>query len=114
MPRPVLDGRQRRHLRALGHHLRALVQIGSGGATPSITAALDQALLRHELVKGRGLDTAGVDFAVVAEGLAEGTASAHAQTLGHTMLFYRPHPKAPKIVFPAVKKAARRPRAGAA
>jgi RNA-binding protein len=102
MPKLVLDGKQRRHLRSLGHHLRPVVQIGQGGPTPSVTQALDEALLRHELVKVRVLE-AGSDLAVLAADLSEGTSSAHAQTLGRTLLFYRPHPKAPRIVLPGTQ-----------
>lgn len=96
-----LDGKQRRYLRALGHHVKPIVQIGSDGATTGVTEALDRALTRHELVKVRVLSKGGDDLAELAAGLASGTASAHAQTLGRTLLFYRPHPKKPRITLPS-------------
>jgi RNA-binding protein len=98
---PELDGKQRRYLRGLGHHLKPLVQIGADGATEAVAQALDRALARHELVKVRVSGRGGEDLDAMALGLSRGTRSAHAQTLGKTLLFYRPHPKKPRIVLPA-------------
>ena len=100
MTRRELDGKQRRYLRSLGHHIKPVVQIGSDGATSGVTQALDRALTRHELVKVRVLAKGGDDLDELAAGLATGTSSAHAQTLGRTLLFYRAHPKKPKITLP--------------
>jgi RNA-binding protein len=100
MTRRELDGKQRRYLRALGHHIKPVVQIGADGATSGVTQALDLALTRHELVKVRVLSKGADDLEELAEGLATGTSSAHAQTLGRTLLFYRAHPKKPRIVLP--------------
>jgi RNA-binding protein len=100
MTRRELDGKQRRHLRALGHHIKPVVQIGGDGATSGVTDALDRALARHELVKVRVLAKSADDLEELALGLATGTSSAHAQTLGRTLLFYRAHPKKPRIMLP--------------
>jgi RNA-binding protein len=109
----VLGGKQRRHLRARGHQLRPLVQIGAGGATEAVARALDQALAHHELVKVRVLEANGDELEKLAAGLSAGTRSAHAQTLGRTLLFYRPHAKAPRIVLPgdAATRTRAKPRA---
>lgn len=110
MAQRELDSKQRRYLRALGHHIKPVVQIGADGATSGITEALDRALTRHELVKVRVLAKGGADLEELAAGLASGTASAHAQTLGRTLLFYRAYPKKPRIVLPgaAPEKKAKR------
>jgi RNA-binding protein len=100
MTRRELDGKQRRYLRALGHHIKPVVQIGADGATGGVTQALDRALTTHELVKVRVLAKSADDIEELAEALAAGTSSAHAQTLGRTLLFYRAHPKKPRIVLP--------------
>jgi RNA-binding protein len=101
---PELDGRQRRHLRALAHHQKAIVQIGGQGLTPGVVQALDAALTRHELVKVRVASEAPVTLAEVGAELAQQTRSALAQTLGRTLLLYRPHPKKPRIVLPRTGK----------
>jgi RNA-binding protein len=105
-----LDGKQRRYLRALGHHIKPVVQVGTDGATTGVTQALDPALTRHELVKVRVLAKGAEDLDELATNLASETSSAHAQTLGRTLLFYRPHPKKPRITLPTsapAKKAKR-------
>ncbi len=103
---PELDGRQRRHLRALGHHKKPVVQIGGDGLTPGLVQAVEQALLTHELVKIRVAGDAPLPLAELGAELAQGTRAALAQTIGRTLLLYRPHPKKPLIVLP---KAAKKP-----
>ncbi len=95
-----LTGKQRRHLRALGHELRPLVQIGKGGIDDGLVAAVEQALADHELVKIKLGEHAEVDRHVAAEQLAAKTKSEVAQVLGHTLLLYRPDPEKPTIQLP--------------
>jgi RNA-binding protein len=83
-----LTGKQRRKLRALGHHLHALVQVGQDGLTDGVISALDDALKRHELVKVQIADEREARHAA-ALALAERTQSALAQELGRTALFFR-------------------------
>jgi RNA-binding protein len=95
-----LNGKQRRHLRALGHHLDPVVQIGKQGVTEGTTAAVDAALESHELVKVRIGTECPEDPDAVAEALAPALKAALAQRLGRTLLLYRRHPKEPKIKLP--------------
>jgi len=99
-PPPELDGRQRRHLRALGHHQKPVVHVGKEAVTPGIVGAIDQALTQHELVKVRVSADATAPLSEVGGEIATQTRSALAQTIGRTLLFYRPHPKKPRIVLP--------------
>ncbi len=88
----MLTGKQRRHLRALGHELKALVQIGKGGIDDGLVAAVDRALLDHELIKVKVGESAGLDRHEVAEALAGKTRSEVAQVLGNIVLLYRARP----------------------
>jgi RNA-binding protein len=92
-----LTGKQRRALRALGHHLKAVLQVGHQGVTPGLLAALEQALHDHELVKVRVLDTSPEPRGAVALQLATSSASEVAQVLGRTVLLYKPRAVDPKI-----------------
>jgi RNA-binding protein len=83
-----LTGKQRHKLRALGHHLHPLVQVGQDGLTDGVVAALDEALKRHELVKVQIADEREARRAAARE-LAARTDSALAQELGRTALFFR-------------------------
>ncbi len=95
-----LTGKQRRHLRALGHALTPLVHLGKGGLSPALVAQVDQALTDHELIKIKMLDAADVDRHVAADELASQTHSQVAQVLGFTILLYRPDPDEPRITLP--------------
>ncbi len=95
-----LTGRQRRYLRALGHGLEPLVQLGKHGLTVTVVGAIDDALARHELVKVR-LGTECPDGRDdVAEKLGPELAAHVAQTIGRTILLYRRHPQEPVIQLP--------------
>lgn len=101
-PRPVrakqgpLSGKQRHKLRALGHHLKAIVQVGQQGVTDAVIEALDEALVRHELVKTQIADERESRHAAAAQ-LAEATSSVVAQEIGKTVLFFRKREKKSKF-----------------
>ena len=99
----ALTGKQRRHLRALGHALRPIVQVGREGASDEVVAACDSALGDHELIKvkiGQGTDDGRHD---IADALAQGASAEVAQVLGKTILLYRARPaddERPRIKLP--------------
>ena len=101
-----LAGKDRRALRALGHHLHPLVQIGQQGITDSLVTATLDALADHELVKVKVLEGAPVDRREAAAELAAATSSELAQVLGRTFLLYKPNPEEPKIGVGVPPKAA--------
>jgi RNA-binding protein len=83
-----MTGKQKRKLRALGHHLHPLVQVGQDGLTDGVVGALDDALKTHELVKVQIADERQARHAA-ALALAQRTGSELAQELGRTALFFR-------------------------
>ena len=93
----ALDGKQRRKLRALGHHLAVVVQVGQEGVTPGVVAALEQALWDHELVKVKLASDDRDTRKEQTEALASGTGAEVAQVLGRTVLLYKPHPDKPRL-----------------
>jgi RNA-binding protein len=97
---PDLTGKQRRHLRALGHHLDPLLQIGHEGVTDAVVAQANAQLGRHELVKVRVLESSPLDRREAAEELSVRTGAALAQVLGRTFLLYKPDPDEPRIELP--------------
>ncbi len=102
----MLTGKQRRHLRALAHPLKPLVQVGKGGIDDGLVAAVDQALADHELIKVKVGENAGADRHEIADELAQKTKSEVAQVLGNTVLLYRADPEEPTIKLPAAKPGA--------
>ena len=95
-----LTGKQRRHLRALGHKLDAVVHVGKGGITDGVVSAVNQALEDHELIKVKVLEESPLDRKEAAEALAERCNAFMAQLLGRVVLLYRQHPDNPEIVLP--------------
>lgn len=95
-----LTGKQKRHLRSLGHHLQTVVQIGKEGISEALIGAVDRALLDHELVKVRVGQNAMLERRDAAAELASATGSEVAQVLGSTVLLYRAHPDEPVIRLP--------------
>ncbi|HEX3762367.1 MAG TPA: ribosome assembly RNA-binding protein YhbY [Kofleriaceae bacterium] len=96
----MLTGKQRRHLRSLGHELKPVVQIGRGGIDDGVVAAVDRALADHELIKVKLGEAAELDRHDAAEAIAQQTGSEVAQVLGNTLLLYRADPEDPGIVLP--------------
>jgi RNA-binding protein len=98
-PTPSLTGKQRRALRALGHHLKPVVMVGQDDLTDAVFSAVDRALTDHELIKVKVGESAQTDRHTAGEQLAQRTGSALAQVLGRTLLLYRRHPEKPKITL---------------
>ena len=92
-----LNGKQKRQLRALGHHLTTVVQIGTNGVTPGVIAASAQALEDHELIKVKIAEEDREGRAGAIEELVSGTSAEVAQTLGRTVLLFKKRKKNSKI-----------------
>lgn len=88
----MLTGKQRRHLRSLGHHLEPVVHIGKEGLTEGLYAAATEALLTHELIKLRVGEAAPGERHELAAELARHTQAELVQVLGRTALLYRRRP----------------------
>ncbi len=95
---PRLQGFQRRHLRGKAHPLKPVVQVGDGGVSDAIIAAIDDALASHELIKVRL--HAPEDKKATAQDLADRTKSALCGVVGHTVILYRPDPDEPRLELP--------------
>lgn len=83
-----LNGKQRRKLRALGHHLQPVVMVGQQGVTPAVVAAAEQALFDHELIKAK-IAEGPEDRHEAAERLADATGAEIAQLLGRMVLLFK-------------------------
>ncbi len=84
-----LTGKQIRHLRALGHHLKPVVLIGKAGISEAVIRQVNQALYDHELVKIRLQETCPVDRKLAADELSARTSSYLVQVLGRTILLFK-------------------------
>ncbi len=94
----------RKALRAAGHHLAPVVQVGKEGVSEAVLRQLDAQLAAHELVKVKIGTESPEDRFEAAERLGEAAGAQVAQILGRTVLVYRKHPEKPR--FEAAKEAA--------
>jgi RNA-binding protein len=88
--------RLRKALRAAGHHLSPVVQVGKEGVSDAVLAQLDAQLAAHELVKVRIGTESPEDRFEAAERLGAAAGAQIAQILGRTVLVYRRHPEKPR------------------
>lgn len=95
-----LTGKQRRFLRALGHALKPVVQVGHAGLTEPVLKAIDIALTTHELIKIKVAAETGERADALVEPLERVPHVAVAQVVGRTLLVYRWRKKSPAIVLP--------------
>jgi RNA-binding protein len=105
MPAPTSPRKQslmpsselRRRLRAAGHALAPVVQIGKQGGTEAVDLQVERALLDHELIKVKiGTECPETRFQL-AERFAALPGAKVAQILGRTLLLYKRHPKHPRF-----------------
>lgn len=101
----MLTGKQKRHLRALGHSLKPIIQIGKKEIEEALINEVNAALDHHELVKVKLLESCMLDKHESSEMLAKACNAQVAQILGKTFLLYRPA-ATPVIVLPTSDKSA--------
>jgi RNA-binding protein len=87
----------RRSLRAHGHALSALVQVGKGGLSPGVIKQIGQTLADHELVKLKVDTDSPDDRLAVAERLGALPGVNVVQIVGHAVLIYKRHPRQPRF-----------------
>ena len=101
----MLTGKQKRHLRTIGHKLKPVVQIGKREIEDSLVSEVRAALDHHELIKIRLLESCLFERHEAADILAEACSAEVTQVLGKTFLLYKPADK-PVITLPKTGKTA--------
>jgi RNA-binding protein len=106
----MLTGKQKRHLRALGHKLKPLIQIGKKEIEAALIAETNVSLDHHELIKVKLLESCMLNKHEASETLAEACQADVAQILGKTFLLYRAA-NPPVIVLPKADSPSKSPSA---
>jgi RNA-binding protein len=97
----ALSSRQRAHLRSLAHHLKPILQVGADGVSDAFLRSLGDALRTRELLKVKVLENAPDDARASADAIVAGMDGVEvAQTIGRTVVLYRPFPEEPEIRLP--------------
>ncbi len=92
----VLDNKQIKFLRGMGHKLSPLVLVGKEGLSKNLLAAIETELDNHELIKVKIGNNSDVDKNQAAALLPQETSSSLVQLIGKTLLLYRENPKRDK------------------
>lgn len=87
-----LTSAQRKHLKALAHHLAPVVMYGQHGQSQGFIGAMEQALLDHELIKMKFIDGKEQKRDLAPE-IASKTGAVLVGLVGNVALYYRPNPK---------------------
>lgn len=90
-----LSSAQRKKLRALAHHMDPVVYVGKQGMTDSLLAAVDDALMAHELIKVKFNDFK-TEKRPMSDQIAAQAHAAVAGIVGNVLILYRPHPEEEK------------------
>ena len=94
-----MTGKQKRHLRALAHPLKPLVNLGKQGLSPETRREIESQLLDHELIKCKVLDSCPLSKKECAEEISNQTEIEVVQVIGKTLVLFSPLPEDSKIKF---------------
>ena len=97
----ALTSKQRAFLRSRAHHLKPILHVGAEGVTPDVLAAVEEAFNTSELFKVKVLDGAPVKAKEAGAAIASGVPGVSVpQTIGRTVVLYRPFPDGPELELP--------------
>lgn len=85
----MLTSKQRAYLRSLANRLTATHQVGKGGVSPELSAAIDEALEKRELIKISVLQNAETTATETAQTLSGRTRSQVVCVIGGKFVLYR-------------------------
>lgn len=85
----MLNAKQKKRLRAIGHELKPVVTVAGNGLSDSVLGELNRALDDHELIKVRIIGDRQ-ERSQVADGLAALESTNVVQLIGGVALVYRP------------------------
>ncbi|XOF33349.1 MAG: ribosome assembly RNA-binding protein YhbY [Candidatus Electrothrix sp. YB6] len=89
----VLNGKQKKFLRGLGHHLEPVVYVGKEGISENVERSVADALKARELIKVKLGQNCEVPKKEAAGQLAEVSGAALVQLIGKMVLLYLPNKK---------------------
>ena len=95
-----MNSKQRAYLRKISAMEAPIFQVGKSSVTPELTAAIDEALEKRELIKLSVLKNCFDDPREIANVIAERTHSQVVQVIGKKIVLYKPDKDDPKIVLP--------------
>lgn len=93
---PVLNSKQKKFLKGLGHDLSPVVAVGKDGLAEKIIKATELELSRHELIKIKIGKSSPASKKETAELLSVQSESSLIQIIGSTILLFKKNPELDK------------------
>ncbi len=95
-----MTSKQRAYLKGLAMNINPIINVGKSSLTPEVTAAVQEALEKRELIKISVLKNCMDDPNEIAQVMAERTQSQVVQVIGKKIVLYKKAKKDSKIVLP--------------
>ncbi len=95
----ALSAKQRKHLKALAHHRKPVVQVGNAGITVAVVSEITLALDAHELIKVRLPGVERDARHTLLGKICEATGAEAVQEIGRMAVIYR-RAKKPRLKLP--------------
>lgn len=95
-----MTSKQRAYLKGLAMNINPVINVGKSSLTPEVTAAVQEALEKRELIKISVLKNCMDDPNEIARIMAERTHSQVVQVIGKKIVLYKKAKKDSKIVLP--------------
>lgn len=97
-----MNSKQRAYLRKISAMEEPIFQVGKSSVTPELTAAIDEALEKREIIKINVLKNCFDDCKSIAQVLSDRTHSTVVHVIGRKIVLYRPakEEKNRKIILP--------------
>ena len=90
-----LNGKQKRYLKSLGHHLSPVVLIGKEGMNVRLIDTVRRELANHELIKIKIGNNSNVEKHDAVRTLTAATRSELVQLIGKSLLLFQENPEKP-------------------
>lgn len=95
----MLSDKQKKTLRGIAHSRKPIVLLGNSGLTKGVLSALDEALLKHELVKVKVSAADRNERDDIVQKMTEHSGAELIQRIGNIATLFRRNPENPVITF---------------
>ncbi|MDY0396745.1 ribosome assembly RNA-binding protein YhbY [Virgibacillus halophilus] len=96
----MLNGKQKRFLRAKANHIKPIFQVGKSGVSDNMLKQIGEALEKRELIKVHILQNNMEEKTEVANQLEAGTEAEIVQIIGNQIVLYRESEENKQIKLP--------------
>lgn len=93
----MLSRKQKQALRGIAHNRKPVVLLGNSGLTKGVLLALDEALLKHELVKVKVTAADRDERDAIIQKMIEQSGAELVQRIGNIATLFRHNPENPVI-----------------